>query len=192
MPTNGDGRNNRLAEQKKQQGRIDATLNGERFHQSGPAVFSDLFINHYFRFFVTTPQYTPVMAKNTFREPERVPKQKKQRRQLRLASWLNEFIGLDRLFGEDNAWPIRHIDRILWVTLLLIVYIGLNHNAERLVRRIQRTRTQVDELRSQYTVLNADFMKSGKQSEIMKRVSTLGLADSQTPPHKLVVKSNEH
>lgn len=132
------------------------------------------------------------MAKNTFRPPERIPKQKKQRRQLRLASWLNKLIRLDRLFGENNDWPIRHIDRILWVTFLLVIYIGLNHNAERLVRRIQRTKTQVDELRSQYTVLNADFMKSGKQSEITKRVFTLGLADSPTPPHKIVVKSDEH
>ncbi|GAB3555557.1 FtsL-like putative cell division protein [Spirosoma fluminis] len=132
------------------------------------------------------------MAKNTFREPERVAKQKKQRRKLKLASWLNDFIGLDRLFGEDNAWPIRHIDRILWVTFLLILYIGLNHNAERLVRRIQRTKIQVDELRSQATVLQAEYDRSGKQSELSKRVTSLGLTDSQTPPHKLVVKSDEH
>jgi hypothetical protein len=132
------------------------------------------------------------MAKNTFREPERVAKQKKQRRKLKLASWLNDFIGLDRLFGEDNAWPIRHIDRILWVTFLLILYIGLNHNAERLVRRIQRTKNQVDELRSQATVLQAEYDRSGKQSELSKRVEALGLSDSQTPPHKLVVKSDEH
>lgn len=132
------------------------------------------------------------MAKNTFRQPERIAKQKKQRRKLQLASWLNDFIGLDRLFGEDNAWPIQHIDRILWVTFLLILYIGLNHNAERLVRRTQRTKVQVDELRSQFTVLQANFNKSGKQSEIMKVVSSLGLADSQTPPHKIVVKTDEH
>ncbi|GAB3503309.1 hypothetical protein GCM10027341_32190 [Spirosoma knui] len=132
------------------------------------------------------------MAKNTFREPERVAKQKKQRRKLKMASWLNDFIGLDRLFGEDNAWPIRHIDRILWVTFLLILYIGLNHNAERLVRRIQRTKIQVDELRSQATVLQAEYDRSGKQSELSKRVTSLGLTDSQTPPHKLVVKSDEH
>ncbi|MFD2932772.1 FtsL-like putative cell division protein [Spirosoma flavum] len=132
------------------------------------------------------------MAKNTFRQPERIAKQKKQRRKLRLASWLNDFIGLDRLFGEDNAWPIQHIDRILWVTFLLILYIGLNHNAERLVRRNQRTKAQVDELRSQFTVLQADFNKSGKQSEISKRVEILGLADSQTPPNKIVVRTNEH
>ncbi|MCK8491517.1 MULTISPECIES: FtsL-like putative cell division protein [Spirosoma] len=132
------------------------------------------------------------MAKNTFRQPEQGAKQKKQRRRLWIASWLNDFIGLDRLFGEDNAWPIRHIDRILWVTFLLVIYIGLNHNAERLVRRIQRTKTQVDELRSQYTVLQADFMKSGKQSELSKRMAALGLTDSQNPPHKVVVKSDEH
>lgn len=132
------------------------------------------------------------MAKNTFRQPERVAKQKQQRRKLKLASWLNDAIGLDRLFGEDNAWPIQHIDRILWVTFLLILYIGLNHNAERLVRRIQRTKNQVDELRSQFTVLQADFNKSGKQSEISKRVAGLGIADNQTPPHKIVVKSDEH
>lgn len=135
------------------------------------------------------------MAKNTFREPERIAQQaqqKKQRRKLKMASWLNDFIGLDRLFGEDNSWPIRHIDRILWVTFLLIVYIGLNHNAERLVRRIQRMTVQVDELRSRETVLQADFDKSGKQSEISKRVASLGLSDSQTPPHKIVVKTHEH
>ncbi|GAB4027088.1 hypothetical protein GCM10028809_11780 [Spirosoma gilvum] len=136
---------------------------------------------------------TQAMAKNTFREAPRVTQQqKKQRRKLKLATWLNDFIGLDRLFGEDNAWPIHHIDRILWVTFLLILYIGLNHNAERLVRRIQRTQIQVDELRSQYTVLQADLDKSGKQSEISKRVAELNLSDSQTPPHKIVVKSDEH
>ena len=132
------------------------------------------------------------MAKNTFREPERPPKPKKQPRSLRLAAWLNDLIPLDRLFGEDTAWPIRHIDRILWVTLLLILYIGLNHNAERLVRRIQRTKTQVDELRAQATVLQAEYNKSGKQSEISKRVAKLGLTDNQTPPYKIVVKVNEH
>lgn len=124
------------------------------------------------------------MAKNTFRTPKAVARQKRKKR---LTAWVNDVIGLDRLFGENNAWPIRNIDRILWVTFLLIIYIGLTHNAERLVRRTQRTRTEVDELRAQYTTLQADFMKSGKQSELIKRMAPLGLTDSQTPPKKLVV-----
>lgn len=125
------------------------------------------------------------MAKNTFRTPKTVAR---QRRKSRLTTWVNNLIGLDRLFGENNAWPIRHIDRILWVALLLLIYIGLTHNAERLVRRTQSTRTEVDELRAQYTSLQAQFMKNGKQSELHKRMAPLGLTDSQTPPKKLVVK----
>ena len=124
------------------------------------------------------------MAKNTFRTQKTVARQK---RRSRLIGWVNEVIGLDRLFGENNTWPIRNIERILWVTFLLIIYIGLTHNAERLVRRTQRIRTEVDELRAQYTTLQADFMKSGKQSELIKRMAPLGLTDSQTPPRKLVV-----
>ena len=124
------------------------------------------------------------MAKNTFRTPKTVARQK---RKGRLIAGVNQLIGLDRLFGENNTWPIRNIERILWVTFLLIIYIGLTHNAERLVRRSQRTRTEVDELRAQYTTLQADFMKSGKQSELSKRMAPLGLTDSQTPPRKLVV-----
>ena len=124
------------------------------------------------------------MAKNTFRTQKTVARQK---RRSRLIGWVNEVIGLDRLFGENNTWPIRNIERILWVTFLLIIYIGLTHNSERLVRRTQRTRTEVDELRAQYTTLQADFMKSGKQSELIKRMAPLGLTDSQTPPRKLVV-----
>ncbi|GAB3756723.1 FtsL-like putative cell division protein [Spirosoma pomorum] len=133
------------------------------------------------------------MAQNTFRQPERVVKQQQQRRRLRLAYGLNRLIGLDRLFGEDTTWPIRNIDRILWITFLIIVYIGMNHNAERLVRRIQRANRQADELRSEATVLKADFMKSGKQSELSKRVEALGLVmtDSQRPPHKIIVKIDE-
>lgn len=127
------------------------------------------------------------MAKNTFRTQKAVARQKRKNR---LVVWVNEVIGLDRLFGENNAWPIRNIDRILWVTFLLIIYIGLTHNAERLVRRTQRTRTEVDELRAQYTTLQAEFMRSGKQSELIKRMTPLGLTDSQTPPKKLVVPTD--
>jgi len=128
------------------------------------------------------------MAQNTFRNPPKTPKPRKKREN-RLYSYLNQTIGLDRLFGEDNAWPIKHFDRIMWVSLLLIVYIGSNHNAVRLVRNIQKTKAEVDELRAHYITLEADFMKIGKQSEIRKRVEPAGLVDSKEPPRKIVVKA---
>ncbi|WP_128547913.1 FtsL-like putative cell division protein [Larkinella soli] len=130
------------------------------------------------------------MAQNTFKHQQsepRAPKVKKKREN-RLYNYLNQTVGIERIFGEDNAWPIKHFDRIMWVSLLLIVYIGFNHNAERLVRRIQRTKSEVDELLAHYTTLKADFMKSGKQSEITKQVAPMGLTEPTTPPYKIVVK----
>ena len=127
------------------------------------------------------------MALNTFKHQPPVKPMRRKRRPNRVAVWINEVMGFDRLFGSDNAWPIRNINRILWVTLLLVIYIGLNHNAERLVRRIHRTRTDVDELRAQATTLEAVLARNSKQSELGKRVLADSLLDSQSPPIKLIV-----
>lgn len=129
------------------------------------------------------------MALNTFKHQPPVKPPRRKRKANRIAVWINEVMGFDRLFGSDNAWPIRNINRILWVTLLLVLYIGLNHNAERLVRRIHRTRTDVDELRAQATTLEADLARNSKQSELSKRVLADSLLDSQRPPIKLLVKA---
>jgi hypothetical protein len=133
------------------------------------------------------------MAQNTYRTPKvKAKAQSRKKRKSKLRAWVENVIGFEHLFGEgDNAWPIRNLERILWVTLLMIIYVGLNHNAERLVRQIQQTKTDVDELRAKYTTLEADFMKSGKQSELIKRVAPLGLTDGQTPPRKIIMKADE-
>jgi len=133
-----------------------------------------------------TPPTSPPPAKT----PPRVVKIKKKREN-RLYTYLNQTIGLDRLFGEDNAWPIKHFDRIMWISFLLIVYIGFNHNAERLVRQTQKIKAEVGELRAHYTTEQADFMKSSKQSEISRQVAPSGLMEPTTPPKKIIVKPVE-
>ncbi len=127
------------------------------------------------------------MALNTFKHQPPTKPIRRKKRPNGLGRWLNDVVGLDRFFGSDNAWPIRNINRILWVTFLLVVYIGLNHNAERQVRRIARARTDVDELRAQATTLEADLSRNSKQSELAKRVLADSLMDSQSPPTKLIV-----
>jgi Bacteriodetes cell division protein (FtsL-like) len=133
------------------------------------------------------------MPRNTFRKPPVAPRPKRKPNPVaaQITNWINDTIGLDRLFGEDNAWPIRNINQILWVTFLLLVYIGLNHNAERLFRNVQQTRSDLDEKRATYTTLQAAFMKTGRQSELAKRVDTLGLTSASRPPYRIVVKKEE-
>lgn len=128
------------------------------------------------------------MAQNTYKSQPKAPIVKKKKEN-RFYNYLNNTVGFERLFGEDNAWPIKHFDRIMWASFLLIFYIAFNHNAERLVRNIQRVKAQVDEKRAKYMTLQADFKKSSKQSEISKQVIATGLTEPVTPPLKIVVKS---
>ena len=130
------------------------------------------------------------MAQNTYKTQPKPPKPPRKR-ESRLYNYLNRTFGLEKLIGEDNPWPIEHFGRIVWVAFLIIIYIGSNHNAERLVRRLQKTKAEVDELRAHYTTLQAAFMKTGKQSEIRKQVEALGLGESQVPPQIIVVKPEE-
>jgi hypothetical protein len=128
------------------------------------------------------------MAKNTYKtQPPPKPIRRRRRRSNRLAAWLGEITWLRQMLGSDNAWPIRNIYPIMWVTLLLVLHIAFNHSAERLVRNIHSTRIAVDELRAQATTLEAELARSSKQSELSKRVLADSLVYSQTAPIKLIV-----
>jgi hypothetical protein len=137
------------------------------------------------------------MAKNTFKTPPKPARTGRPRRSggpnpvvARLVVRLRNS-GLGRLVGPDTAWVIRRIDRILWVSLLIMVYIWSSHNAARLVRFSQRARAERDELKARFTTLESAFMKSGKQSELSKQVLADSLLESQSPPYKIVVHASD-
>ena len=105
-------------------------------------------------------------------------------------SWLQEKLSLEGIF--DNGIPGRYIPKILFVTLLIIFYIGNNHYAEKSARRIEQLENEVNELRADYTSLKADYMYASKQSEVAKKVKKLGLEENEVPPFKIIVKDSEY
>lgn len=92
----------------------------------------------------------------------------------------------------DEGLPVRFLPRVLFVAALMIFYIGNTHFAERTIRKIEKLKVRVDDLRADYTTLKADLMYSSKQSEVARRVSALGLEESLQPPLKLKVEKNEY
>ncbi len=107
-----------------------------------------------------------------------------------LFSWIQNSINLDNLLMEGI--PLKYIPQILFITFIIIFYIGNNHYAERITRKIESLETEVEELRADYTSLKADYMYSSKQSEVAKRVLDLGLKENDTPPIKIIIKEGEH
>ncbi|MEN8248166.1 MAG: FtsL-like putative cell division protein [Bacteroidota bacterium] len=122
------------------------------------------------------------MANNTFK----INPQKKES----LFSKLERTLNLGNLF--ENGLPIKYLPNIGFVTMLIIIYIGYNHNAEKTNREINKLEREVENLRADYTTLKSDYMYSRLQSEVAKRVADMGLVESKVPPQKIVIEEIEH
>jgi hypothetical protein len=117
------------------------------------------------------------MASNTFK----INPQKRES----LFSKLERTLKLGNLF--ENGLPIKYLPNIGFVTLLVIIYIGYNHHAEKTSREITKLEIEVENLRADYTTLKSDYMYSRLQSEVARRVADMGLKESKVPPQKIVV-----
>ena len=105
-------------------------------------------------------------------------------------SSLREKLKIDTYF--DEGFPVEHLPKILFVMLLGLLYINNAHFAEKTVREIDHIQSEVEDLRADYTTLKADLMFDTKQSEVARRIQSVGLKESLTPPFKIVVNEDEY
>lgn len=126
------------------------------------------------------------MAVNTVKQVKSSQKEESRT----IFSMIENKMRLDRMF-EDGI-PVKFIPRILFVTAILIFYIGNTHYAERTVRRTDKMKREVENIRADFTTMKAEHMFSTKASEIAKKVAPMGLQESLTPPSKVIVKEGEY
>jgi hypothetical protein len=119
----------------------------------------------------------------------KVKKQKKKPAGKSLFARLETAFRMQRLF--DEGVPVRYLPYGLFLMVILLTYIGNNHYAERMHRKIQKLESEVEDLRADYTTLKADYMFSSKQSEVARKVQPLGLIESQQPPIKIIVRNED-
>ncbi len=92
----------------------------------------------------------------------------------------------------DSGVPVKYVPYVLFLTALGLFYIGNTHYAEKTVRKIDRLKVEVEDLRADYTTLKSDYMFASKQSEVAKSVKKSGIVESVRPPFKIVVKEGEY
>ena len=100
-------------------------------------------------------------------------------------SGIEKRLKLESYFEE--GFPVQYLPKILFVMLLSLIYISNTHYAEKATRQIDKAQTEVEDLRADYTTLKSDVMFASKQSEVARRVKSLGLKESLNPPFKIVV-----
>ncbi len=94
------------------------------------------------------------------------------------------------LFSSDrfsSSSFVGYIPFIAFVGLLAILYIANRHYAERTAREIDRLGREVKEMNWDYKSLSADLMKLTTQTEVAKRVDSMGLKERTEPPKKIAV-----
>jgi len=78
---------------------------------------------------------------------------------------------------------------VIYVAFLGMIYIANRHFAEKNVRDIDKLSKEVKEQSWDYKTLKSDLMLKSTQTEVAKRVDTLGLKELIEPPKKILIES---
>jgi cell division protein FtsL len=125
------------------------------------------------------------MTQNTFKK--RITKGASPKRKGKnIFTLIEEKLNVTGILGEGI--PVKFVPPFLYVALLAMIYIWSNHRADNLIRSIEKTQQEVEDLRADVTTLEAEYMLRSKQSEVAKRIGPLGLFELEEPPFKIVVE----
>ncbi|MFM8744500.1 MAG: FtsL-like putative cell division protein [Cytophagales bacterium] len=116
-------------------------------------------------------------------EPRIKPAQSKK--SASVFSGLEKRLKLESYFEE--GFPVQYLPKVFFVVFLGLLYISNTHYAEKTIRKIDKAQSEVEDLRADFTTLKSDVMFASKQSEVARRVKSMGLVESLTPPYKIVV-----
>ncbi len=83
--------------------------------------------------------------------------------------------------------PVEYFKYVVFIMFLGLFYVWLTHKSDRLVRQYENAKSEVKDLKTDYTTLKKSYMYGSKQTEVAKQVKELGLEPSNQPPYKLRV-----
>ncbi len=101
----------------------------------------------------------------------------------RLAGWLNQ-----RLDANERLSPSM-LQKAIWVFVLVLIYIFIQHRFDGLIRKLETTETQLQEARASYISYKSKYLFASKQSELEKQLEPLGFEKNGKPPFKIAKKN---
>lgn len=80
---------------------------------------------------------------------------------------------------------------ILFVAGLMLCYIAYGYYTERTVRELERTSSELKEMRAEYLTVQAHLDEAEQQSQVGEQIGELGLKDSRVPPYRIAVPDEQ-
>ena len=92
----------------------------------------------------------------------------------------------------NDGVPSKYFPQLFFLLFLGVLYIGYTHYANKLARKTNTLKKEVEDLRADYTTMKANYMLESKLSEVSKKVKKYGLSESSDSPVKVKVKPSEY
>ena len=80
---------------------------------------------------------------------------------------------------------------IIFISALAIIMIASSHSADKKVHEIARLTNEVKEMRSAFVDGRSQLMRLKMESVVAEKMKNKGLAQSEIPPKKIIVKSQD-
>ncbi len=132
------------------------------------------------------------MAKNEFKDVE-VEEPVKEKTKLQKPKESRLGISLRTILDGSiltRDAVVRLLPLGLYLTFLIVAYIGNSYYSEKIIRRTSKVRNELKELEYEYISTKSDLMHISKQSEVAIRLDSLktGVKESLVPPIKIFEK----
>lgn len=126
----------------------------------------------------------PVVEEAEELEEEQAPKvEKKPKKKAKPPMIFLRFMDIFSVFKRNEI--AKAMPFVLFVTFLIVLYIGNSYYAERVIRDIEKTKNELKERRAEYISTMSELMTESKQSEVAKELSVFELKESTQPPQKI-------
>jgi hypothetical protein len=132
------------------------------------------------------------MAENKIREkePEQQPEEPvKKKRPSKQARNFIRFMGVFGVFDRNQI--VHAMPFILFITVLIMFYIGNSYYAESTIRRIDKIKVELNEKRAEYISSESDVMFRSKPSEVAKAVESMQIKEPLEPPKRIIVREEK-
>jgi hypothetical protein len=89
---------------------------------------------------------------------------------------------------------VRQLPFVLFITFLIILYIGNRYHAEKLIRETMQLQTELRELRARAISTASELEFISRQSEVARMIDrrSMGLKEAMDPPVKITVKKGRN
>lgn len=92
------------------------------------------------------------------------------------------------LISDDSLKNWRFI---IFLSVLALIMIASSHSADKKVHQIADLSDEVRELKSEYVDVRMQLMQAKLESRIINAMANRGLAPSETPPQKIIIRPND-